>query len=152
MPKFYPDNPQQPDGDEITSHAFWPTINTTKVRDVMRIDGDVTQPRLKHAIITAIAQVNQDLVTFRQEAKESTLSEVPAEVIGGESQLVHHYRRAVYCLTRANLIERLRDYDTTKDGEARAESLEQTVIDLRRDARFAVRAIIGSTHTTVELI
>lgn len=149
---FFPDNPEQQPGQDITSHPFWPTINTAAVRDVMRIDGDVTESRLQHAVITAIAQVNQDLLGYRQEQAETALATVPAEQIGGESQLVHHYRRAVYCLTRANLIERLRDYDTTKDGEGRAESLEQTVTDLRRDARFAVRAIIGTTHTTVELI
>lgn len=152
MTKFYPENPQQAPGIDISSHPFWPDINTADVRDVMRIDGDVTAPRLEHAIITAIAQVNQDLVGYRQAASAYSLDEVEAEEIGGESELVHHYRRAVYCLTRANLIERLRDYDTTKDGEGRAESLAQTVTDLRRDARFAVRAIIGTTHTTVELI
>ncbi|MDO6525447.1 head completion/stabilization protein [Motilimonas sp. 1_MG-2023] len=149
---FFPDNPEQAQGQDITSHPFWPAINTAATRDVMRIDGDVTEPRLKHAVITAIAQVNQDLVGYRNEQAELTLADVPAEIIGGESQLVHHYKRAVYCLARANLIERLRDYDTTKDGEGRAESLDQTVTDLRRDARFAVRAIIGITHTTVELI
>lgn len=152
MSKFYPDNPEQAAGEDISSHPFWPAINTAAVRDVMRIDGDVTEPRLNHAIITAIAQVNQDLVGYRQTSSSAALAEVDAEAIGGESELVHNYRRAVYCLARANLIERLRDYDTTKDGEGRAESLEQTVTDLRRDARFAVRAIIGSTHTTVELI
>lgn len=149
---FFPDNPEQPPGQDITSHPFWPTINTATVRDVMRIDGDVTEHRLAHAVITAIAQVNQDLSGYRLASESPTLAEVPAEQIGGESQLVHFYRRAVYCLTRANLIERLRDYDTTGKGDDRAEDLDQTVTDLRRDARFAVRAIIGTTHTTVELI
>lgn len=152
MAKFFPDNPEQQPGQDITSNPFWPAINTAAVRDVMRIDGDITAPRLEHAVITAIAQVNQDLISYRQSSAASALADMPAEQIGGVSQLVHHYQRAVYCLTRANLIERLRDYDTTKDGEGRAETLEQTVTDLRRDARFAVRAIIGTTHTTVELI
>lgn len=149
---FFPDNPAPATGQDITSHPFWPAINTATLRDVMRIDNDITMARLKHGIITAIAQVNQDLISYRQQQTATTLADVTAENIGDESQLVHHYRRAVYCLTRANLIERLRDYDTTKDGEGRAESLEQTVTDLRRDARFAVRAILGTTHTTVELI
>lgn len=152
MATFFPDSPEQQPGQDITSTPFWPIINTADLRDVMRIDSDITAPRLKHAVITAIAQVNQDLVSYRQAATAEALADMPAEHIAGVSQLVHHYRRAVYCLTRANLIERLRDYDTTKDGEGRAETLEQTVTDLRRDARFAVRAIIGTTHTTVELI
>lgn len=149
---FFPDNPTSPPGESIESGPFWPAINTATVRDVMRIGGDVTEPRLAHAVITAIAQVNQDLAGYRQASEHSTLAEVPAEQIGGESALVHHYRRAVYCLARANIIERLRDYDTTAKGDDRAEDLDQTVTDLRRDARFAVRAILGITHTTVELI
>lgn len=149
---FFPDNPVNPPGENISSHPFWPAINTATARDVMRIDGSITEPRLKHAVITAIAQVNQDLTGYRLNSGYDALADVPAEQIGHESQLVHHYRRAVYCLARANLIERLRDYDTTGKGDDRADALEQTVTDLRRDARFAVRAILGITHTTVELI
>lgn len=152
MSTFFPDNPTTAPGEDLTSSPFWPSINTGALRDVMRIDGDITEPRLKHAAITAIAQVNQDLAGYRAESTHASLADVPAEQIAGVSKLVHHYQRAVYCLARANLIERLRDYDTTGKGDDRADALEQTITDLRRDARYAVRAILGTTHTTVELI
>ena len=75
-----------------------------------------------------------------------------SEQINGESILVQRYKRGVYCLTVANLYERYRAYDTTKDGAEKAEEFENSVDDLRRDARFAIRDILGKTRVDVELI
>ena len=77
---------------------------------------------------------------------------VEAEEINGESELKQLYLRAVYATTKANLIERYRDYDATGDGHKSADKLELSTDDLYRDARFAIRDIIGDTHTSVELI
>ena len=152
---FFAAEPSPVPGQTIVSHAFWPIIDTAQLREVMRLDGTVTDARLAHAAINAVANVNADLSMWKAQQVNhgyQVLAEIPAEQINNQSVLLHHYARAVYCLARANLIERLRDYDATKQGETRAESLEQTIIDLRRDARFAVRAILGIPHTTVELI
>ena len=80
------------------------------------------------------------------------MNDVEAEEINGESELKQLYLRAVYATTKANLIERYRDYDATGDGHKSADKLELSADDLYRDARFAIRDIIGETHTTVELI
>lgn len=121
----------------------------------MRIDGTVTNDRLQTAIIEAIATVNQELKPFQSAVKNSdvfTLEELESEQINGESILLQRYKRAVYCLTVANLYERYRAYDTTKDGAEKAEEFENSVDDLRRDARFAIRDILGKTRINVELI
>lgn len=55
-------------------------------------------------------------------------------------------------MTKANLIEHYRDFDATGDGHKAADKLELSADDLYRDARFAIRDIIGQSHTTVELI
>ena len=55
-------------------------------------------------------------------------------------------------MTKANLIEHYRDFDSTGDGHKAADKLELSADDLYRDARFAIRDIIGQSHTTVELI
>ncbi|WP_269086132.1 head completion/stabilization protein [Pseudomonas citronellolis] len=44
------------------------------------------------------------------------LADVPADQLDGESVLLQHYRRAVYCLAKATLIERYRD--TTRPATA----------------------------------
>lgn len=139
----------------ISSHPFWPDITPDTVREAQRIDGTVTDARLVHAIISAIASVNADLRAFRQAQQGAgieKLAEVEAETINNESVLVFSYRRAVYATAHANLIERYRNFDSTAEGNKQADQLDVTADDLYRDARFAIRDILGVTHVTVELI
>lgn len=140
---------------EIDSIPFWPAISLPDLRDTVRLDGTVTTARLKHAVIDAITSVNRDLADWRR-AREAegvaTLAAVPGEVINGESAYLHSYRRAVYAMTRANLLERYADYSATGDGVKGADAKIISSDDLYRDARFAIRDILGTTHITVALI
>ncbi|BDA12081.1 phage head completion/stabilization protein [Aeromonas caviae] len=140
---------------EIDSTPFWPAISLPDLRDTVRLDGTVTTARLKHAVIDAITSVNRDLADWRR-AREAegvaTLAAVPGEVINGESAYLHSYRRAVYAMTRANLLERYTDYSATGDGIKGADAKIISSDDLYRDARFAIRDILGTTHITVALI
>lgn len=147
--------PTAPDEGEITNSPFWPAISLPDLRETVRLDGTVTTARLTHAVIDAITSVNRDLADWRR-AREAegvaTLAAVPGEVINGESAYLHSYRRAVYAMTRANLLERYTDYSATGDGVKGADAKVVSSDDLYRDARFAIRDIIGTTHITVELI
>lgn len=140
---------------EIDSTPFWPAISLPDLRDTVRLDGTVTTARLKHAVIDAITSVNRDLADWRR-AREAegvtTLAAVPGEVINGESAYLHSYRRAIYAMTRANLLERYTDYSATGDGVKGADAKIISSDDLYRDARFAIRDILGTTHITVALI
>ena len=140
---------------EIDSSPFWPAISLPDLRDTVRLDGTVTTARLKHAVIDAITSVNRDLADWRR-AREAegvaTLAAAPGEVINGESAYLHSYRRAVYAMTRANLLERYTDYSATGDGVKGADAKIISSDDLYRDARFAIRDILGTTHITVALI
>lgn len=152
---FIANAPTSPAEGEIDSTPFWPAISLPDLRDTVRLDGTVTTARLKHAVIDAITSVNRDLADWRR-AREAegvaTLAAVPGEVINGESAYLHSYRRAVYAMTRANLLERYTDYSATGDGVKGADAKIISSDDLYRDARFAIRDILGTTHTTVELI
>lgn len=147
--------PTAPDEGQVTSDPFWPAISLADLRDTVRLDGTVTPARLKHAVIDAITSVNRDLADWRR-AREAegvaTLAAVPGEVINGESAYLHSYRRAVYAMTRANLLERYTDYSATGDGVKGADAKIISSDDLYRDARFAIRDILGTTHITVALI
>lgn len=151
-------HPPQPTviGDEvIENHAFFPNIALSEIRNAMRIDGTVTNERLKHSAIEAIQTVNQDLKTYRlqaQQHEQTTLAESDDEAIHGESRLVYLYKRAVFCLTAANLYERYRSYDSTRDGSNKADELSDTAGDLKRDYHFAVRDILGGNRMIAELI
>lgn len=139
----------------ITSNPFWPEIDPAAARDSMRLDGTITAARLRTALVEAIAKTNQELATWRtgkQAEGRATLADVPAEQVDGESEHVARYRRAVYCTAAANLIERYRDYDSTGEGHKRADALTDPIDDLRRDARWAIRDILGAGRSTIELI
>lgn len=147
--------PTAPDEGEIANSPFWPAISLANLRETVRLDGTVTTARLKHAVIDAITSVNRDLADWsiaRQAEGNATLAAVPSEVINGESVHLHSYRRAVYAMTRANLLERYTDYSATGDGVKGADAKVISSDDLYRDARFAIRDILGTTHNTVELI
>lgn len=137
----------------IKNNGFFPDIALNDVRNSMRADGTVTNERLKFAVIEAMASVNQDLALFRQKHPEaSQLADCLEEQLNGENLLEQRYKRAVFCLSLANLNERYRSFDTTPNGENNAERLEETINDLRRDARFAIRDIQGMSRISVRLI
>ncbi|MGI2144462.1 head completion/stabilization protein [Shewanella frigidimarina] len=139
----------------ITNSEFWPDIDLAKLRDAMRLDGTVTNERLEHSAINAVLQVNIDLKMWRlkqQSSGNANLDQVPAEQINGQSIYLQLYLRAVYCVAKANLIERYSDFDSTAKGLKAGEVLSDSVDDLRRDARFAIRDMLGESHVTVELI
>ncbi len=147
--------PTAPDEGEITSSPFWPAISLPDLRETVRLDGTVTTARLTHAVVDAITSVHRDLADWRsarQAEGHATLAAVPSEVINNESVHLHSYRRAVYAMTRANLLERYTDYSATGDGVKGADAKIISSDDLYRDARFAIRDILGTTHNTVELI
>lgn len=139
----------------IDSGAFWPAIDPVKLRASQRIDSSITLDRLRAALIEAIASVNGELATWKQTqilAGYATLAAVPAETVDTVSLLVHRYERAVGCLAKADITERMRDFDTTNEGHRQADALDPSIDELRRDARWAISAILGIGRSTVELI
>lgn len=144
-------NPEAP----IDCGTFLPAIDPTDARARMRIDGTVTPERLRSALVEAVTNVADELAAWAEaRAIEgyTTLAEVPAATIDGGSALVHRYHRAVRCLATAELIERMRDYDSTNEGHQQADKLSPTIDELRRDASWAINDIRGQRRTTVELI
>lgn len=139
----------------LTNDGWWPDIDAAHMRETLRMDGTVTDMRLEAAAVNAMLSVNRELAVFKAEhfaAGAANLAAVDAPQINGDSSVVVLYRRAVYCTAGAELIERYRNYDTTNAGSDNAEQLTPTIDELRRDARWAIRDLLGVTHSTVELI
>lgn len=141
--------------EKIVSGPFWPDIDPTTVRDEQRIDGTIPAPRLRMALIEAIATTNATLRAWREEQIDkgfAKLDDIAAEEIDEVSILVHRYQRAVGCLTKALLLERYRDFDATGKGDRKADALTDPIDDCRRDHLNALADIVGRPRTTVELI
>ncbi|KAI3489592.1 hypothetical protein L1887_46643 [Cichorium endivia] len=114
--------------DVIKNTPFWPDVNLSEFRSVMRTDGTVTQPRLRQVALTAISEVNAELYDFRNRQQllgYRDLADVPAEMLDGKSERIQHYLNAVYCWARAVLNERYQDYDATASGVKRGEELAE---------------------------
>lgn len=141
--------------DEIECGDFFPAIKPEDARAAMRLDGNVTADRLRHALVAAAAGVMEELQAWadtQAEAGHATLADVPGPLIDGQKVRVHHWHRAVYCTAAAELTERMRDYDSTNEGHQQADKLVETIDNLRRDARWAISAILGRSRNTVDLI
>jgi hypothetical protein len=128
------------------------------MRDAERLDGTVTEIRLRQAVIAAILHVNNELRDWKLEqiaAGYVSLAAVPADRIDRESVLIARYRRAVYCWAKADLTERYRDFDSTASSlndKKTMEALDALPSDQRRNAHWAIADIIGRSHMTVDLI
>jgi hypothetical protein len=143
--------------DSIALGSFWPSLSIAAARAAMRIPTDITDQRLADALKAAMLEADQDLAVWQGlqlAAGFESLAEVPDRNpdIGGEKRLAVLWRRAVHSLAMADLSELQRAADTTAAGGKRAEQSELTVEDHRRNARFAIRDIMGIARATVELI
>lgn len=139
----------------LTNDGFWPDIDADRLRASLRLDGTVSNARLELAAVNAMLSVNRELAVLRAEYLAdgyATLADVPAAELQGLSGLVHLYRRAIYCTAGAELAERYRSFDATAAGNQRADDLTPSIDEYRRDARYAIRDLLGITHSTVELI
>lgn len=142
-----------PTSAELTNDGFFPDFDLESVRAALRLDGSVTDARLMPACISAVIETNTDLAPLKEKYQNyAQLSLVPADEINGETVLLHLYRRAVYCNVGAELAERYRAYDSTAQGNQRADDLTPSIDEYRRDARFAIRDLLKRVRVTVELI
>ncbi len=135
--------------------AFWPDIEVSAFRDVERMREEVPTPRLVHALSAAMADINRQLADWMQhrvDAGHTTHRALPITAWQRATHYADLYRRAVYALAHADLLERYVDYSATNTGDERAQAKEAAVDDYRRASRWAVSEIEGRTHSTVELI
>jgi hypothetical protein len=139
----------------ITNDSFFNEIDPNVFRQLMRLDSSITNERVRHALIDSIANTTIDLQHWKDQQVDKshqTLADVPASKIDGKSTHENDYQRAVFCLAKAELIERYQDYDSTGSGTARAEELEGTIDDYKRQAIIAIRRILAQPQSTIELI
>lgn len=150
-----PAQPTQLPTDILSSGAFWPEINPADVREVMRIDSTITPARLKNALIDAMFSCNHELKSWQEmqiNAGYIKLEQIPAQLVNDTHRLAFLYSRAVYCKAKCNLLERTNDLDTSHTGNKKAKELEPQIDDHARDARWAIRDLLGIGHATVELL
>ena len=151
---------EQPQGGwgVIISREFWPVVDLAKMREAARIDNTVTAERLYYSAAAAVIYVNKQLADYkaaRQAAGQTALANAAqgsVEQINGISAAEHHYLRAVYSYTKADLLETYADYDATGQTATRAEAKQQQAEDYRREAHAAIADLQGRRRVDSELI
>lgn len=134
----------------LTSGDFWPVINLNDLKDDLRLDGSITEIRLKNAAMYSIIDTNKMLVSLMGQA--ATLADLGTAKINGVPVSVILYRQAVAAGTGAKLAEKFVSYDSSREGEKRGEEVYKSADDYRCDQRWAIRDLLGIPHVTVELI
>lgn len=139
----------------VSSDPFWPQIDVGHLRNSVRLAGEVSPERLRAAIVAATITVNDDLENWRQTQLNKgydTAADVPDVEIDGKPRSVQLYIRAVACATAVEIHERYRSYDSSAQGNQRADDLSPTIDELRRDHRYAVSDFLRIRRVTAELI
>ncbi len=115
--------------------------------------GDVfTTVRLDEVMQAAMIEVNNSIKAWRATQTAARLSDVPAPQYGDTSEKVILYRTAVFARVRAQLLGTTRDYDSTKSGHARADTLEDTAETYLQQSAEALARLTDGARMVVELI
>jgi len=145
-----------PPGSKLECGPFWPDIDINHFRDSQRIGGTlIPDNRVKDALLGAVIAAEADLGAWRaarEEGGHTSLADVPSAQIGGTSRIVLLWRRAVYALATADLVETHRDVTASGTAQTALGELDQRADDHRRNAIHAIRDIQGKARTAVELI
>lgn len=140
---------------KISNISFFPAIDINDVRKTQRLDGTITNERLKRAITSAIVSVNDDLHLWRvghQSSGVASINDLDAEKINGESRYLTLYNIAIYNLANALLNEQYINFDATAKAKTDIDTNIESAGNLYRNARYAIRDILGKSRSTMELI
>ena len=144
----------------VANDPWFPDMNPEDVRNACRLDGTITPARLLPALKAAMLSINAELEAYRLDQQSrlgyTSLAEVPAPMVGGESAQVLRYQRAVHACLQADLAEAYRNLDTLPSGTGKEgrvlEGLAVHVDEHRRNQRWAISDLLGMRRSTVELI
>lgn len=134
----------------IKSDPFYPSIALDHIREIVRIDGAVTNLRLQQAIIEEVIDVNRLLKVLKDKA--TVLSDLSTTEINDKPETDYLYLSAVANGVAAKINENYRNYDSSNSGAKKAEEAEYTVDDYRRNKQWAILQLLGENHSVVELI
>lgn len=139
-----------PSNIHISNGTFFPTISLDEIRDFVRIDGSVTDVRLRQLIVEEMIDVNRLLAGLV--IKAQTLAELAINTIDDKAETEVLYFSAVSNGVAAKLVEKYAGYDATNSGVKKTEVMECSVDDYRRNKQWAVQQLKGENHSVVELI
>lgn len=134
----------------ITSGPFFPGISLDDIRNDVRIDGTVTDIRLRQIIREEVIDVNRLISKLVMTA--DTLADLATTEVDGKPDTEVLYFSAVANGVAAKIFEKYRNYDSTNSGNKRADELTPSIDEYRRNKQWSILQLLGENHTVVELI
>lgn len=134
----------------LHSGDFFPDISLDELRNTVRIDGSVSDQRLRQCTEEEILDVNRLLFRLTQHAQ--SLDDYATSYINGKSNVAILYFSAVSNGVYARLVEKYINYDSSHSGMKKGELLQQSADDFRRNKHWAIQQLLGKTHSIVDLI
>ncbi|WP_332604150.1 head completion/stabilization protein [Acinetobacter sp. ESBL14] len=134
----------------IKNDPFFPQIALDDIREKIRIDGSVTNERLKQNIIEEVIDVNRLLKALKSKALQ--LSDLSEGEVDDLPETDYLYFSAVSNGVAAKVNEKYRSYDSSNAGLKNLEDSGLTIDEYRRNKQWAIQQLLGENHTVVELI
>lgn len=132
---------------ELSVDPNWPPISLTAIRGDIRIDGSVTDARLRQLVLEEMI----DVIRLVKAAAGYDAARLREPVL-----TLHHpdvlFFSAVSNGVAAKTCEKYRNYDSTNTGNKRADEQSSMIDDYRRNKHWAIQQMVGRTHTVVDLI
>lgn len=141
--------------DLVAGDGWYPGVSIAQARASLRIPDVVTPARIRDALRAGILNVRHELrpwQALRIALGFGSLAASDADTIDDKSVLELLYTRAVFAFAAAELVDTHHDIGATNDGKDRADARASAADEHRRNATHAIRDMLGTSRTAVELI
>lgn len=158
MPMIATGGPAAPPArDNVPNSPWWPAVSFADYRAASRIDRTASDEQAWHALREAVGSVNSQLVGWlgNQIALNpaiKALEDIPPPDHQATDYYCNRYLRAIYSYADALLAEAYRDFDSSAEGDRRADAMEGRIDAYRRESQYAVADITGVARRRVELL
>ncbi|BBL91817.1 head completion/stabilization protein [Vibrio rotiferianus] len=140
----------------IENDGFWPDIEAGDFERLRGTPAAQDDERIVHALVNAMASVNQQLEAFKQRQLEQGIEKAEAiEVfpkVHGKNRIVIQYQSAVFARAKADLLPDFSTVSQKKEGEHMAERAQEVKNELLAESERIIRNMYGKGRSTVELI
>ncbi|WP_158683054.1 head completion/stabilization protein [Shewanella sp. WE21] len=140
--------------DEVMNDGFFPNVSIADFQRECRIPPEYNPSQQRNMIISAIAGINIELVSFRQRSMSQGYQQM-ADIgprIGGQSAHVSSYLQAVHHRAKASLLVHFATLERRKEAESLGKEGRETHTSLMALSQMAVRNILGMTVASVKLL
>jgi hypothetical protein len=146
-----------PARDTIPNSPWWPVVSFDCYRAASRIDRTAADEQVFAALREAVMAVNAQLSgwlgnTMALTPGTTCLADVPAPDSQPVDYYPQRYLRAVHSAADALLAESFRDFDSSGDGDRRADAMDGRIDAYRRESQYAIADITGNRRRRVELL